>query len=258
MVEFRRAIMPNVINFASIISWGCNLGLGLMAKKCKKSPDITLSALEKTSNWHLLPKNLLDANDRIIQIMDSVPINAVFKEEENLLRSASDGQKYTMALNSIQANYSSKYFGKEKGIIIYSFMAEHYPVVYTTTFSAGEFEAWFILDGLLHYQPVLQPKPKRKEKAQIIDTTNTDEIREDDDEESNRLHSTDQHGINSHASERKKGQSRTDGGNGDVTRPIWHCRDTELPQCHQPRRGWSSAAHPSWQSRPSSRWRKLR
>ena len=69
-------------------------------------------------------------------------------------------------------------------------------MVYTTTFSAGEFEAWFILDGLLHYQPVLQPKPKRKEKAQVIDTTDTDEIREDDDEEINRLHSTDQHGIN--------------------------------------------------------------
>jgi len=196
MVEYRRAIMPNVINFASIISWGCNLGLGLMAKKCKKSPDITLATLEKTSNWHLSSKNLLDANDRIIQIMDSMPINAVFKEEENLLRSASDGQKYTMALNSIHANYSSKYFGKEKGIIIYSFMAEHYPIVYTTTFSAGEFEAWFILDGLLHYQPVLQPKLKRKEKSQVTNSTNTDEISEENDEESNRLHSTDQHGIN--------------------------------------------------------------
>ena len=91
--------------------------------------------------------------------------------------------------------------GKKKvrfaaAIIIYSFMAEHYPIVYTTTFSAGEFEAWFILDKLLHYQPVLQPKLKRKEKSQVTNSTNTDEISEENDEESNRLHSTDQHGIN--------------------------------------------------------------
>ena len=138
MEEYRRDIMPNMVNFATIISWGCNLGIGLMAKKTK---NITLAALEKTSNWHISSKNLLEANEAIVDLLDSMPINAVFKEDENLLRSASDGQRFMMALNSIHANYSSKYFGKEKGIIIYSFLSEHYPLTYTTTFSAGDFEA---------------------------------------------------------------------------------------------------------------------
>ncbi|MES2520962.1 MAG: Tn3 family transposase [Bacteroidota bacterium] len=189
MEEHRRDIMPNRINFATIISWGCNLGIGLMAKKTK---NITLAALEKTSNWHITAKNLLEANEAIVDLMDSMPINAVFKEDENLLRSASDGQKFMMALNSIHANYSSKYFGKEKGIIIYSFLSEHYPLTYTTTFSAGDFEAWFIIDGLLHYQPVLTQNPKKKER---IMKEGENQENEEDDMETNRLHSTDQHGI---------------------------------------------------------------
>ncbi|MBC7407402.1 MAG: Tn3 family transposase [Arcicella sp.] len=189
MEEHRRDIMPNRINFATIISWGCNLGIGLMAKKTK---NITLAALEKTSNWHITSKNLLEANEAIVDLMDSMPINAVFKEDENLLRSASDGQKFMMALNSIHANYSSKYFGKEKGIIIYSFLSEHYPLTYTTTFSAGDFEAWFIIDGLLHYQPVLIQTPKKKEKPMKEGEIQKNE---EDDMETNRLHSTDQHGI---------------------------------------------------------------
>jgi TnpA family transposase len=189
MEEYRRNIMPDMVNFATIISWGCNLGVGLMAKKTK---NITLAALEKTSNWHISSKNLLEANEAIVDLLDSMPINAVFKEDENLLRSASDGQKFMMALNSIHANYSSKYFGKEKGIIIYSFLSEHYPLTYTTTFSAGDFEAWFIIDGLLHYQPVLTQTPKKKEKpVNEGENQKTDE----DDMETNRLHSTDQHGI---------------------------------------------------------------
>ena len=158
----------------------------------KKSKNITLAALEKTSNWHVTSKNLLEANEAIVALLDSMPINAVFKEDENLLRSASDGQKFMMALNSIHANYSSKYFGKEKGIIIYSFISEHYPLTYTTTFSAGDFEAWFIIDGLLHYQPVLTQTPKKKDKP-IKEGENQEN--EEDDMETNRLHSTDQHGI---------------------------------------------------------------
>lgn len=187
MQEYRRDIMPDTANFASIIGWGCNLGIGLMAKRSK---NISLSALEKTSNWHLSSKNLLQANDKIVALMDTMPIHSLFKEQEDLLRSASDGQKFTMALNSIHANYSSKYFGKEKGIIIYSFMAEHYPVFYTTTFSAGDFEAWYILDGLLHYQPVLLPTANKKDKGEKQKGADQNQ-----DPDSDWLHSTDQHGI---------------------------------------------------------------
>lgn len=187
MEDYRRDIMPDIVNFATIISWGCNLGIGLMAKKSK---NITLAALEKTTNWHITSNNLLAANDEIVAFIDNMPINKVFKEDENLLRSASDGQKYMMALDSIHANYSSKYFGKEKGIVVYSFMSEHYPITYTTTFSSGDFEAWYIMDGMMHYQPVSSENSKKTEKIKEENAENDSENMD-----TNRMHSTDQHGI---------------------------------------------------------------
>lgn len=82
--------------------------------------------------------------------MNQLPIAGRLREQEEVYRSASDGQKYTLALDSIHANYSAKYFGKDKGITVYSFISEHYPVFYTTVFSSGDYEAWYVLDGLLH------------------------------------------------------------------------------------------------------------
>ena len=78
------------------------------------------------------------------------PIAGRLREQEEIYHSASDGQKYTLALDSIHANYSAKYFGKDKGVTIYSFISEHYHLFYTTVFSSGDYEAWYVLDGLLH------------------------------------------------------------------------------------------------------------
>ena len=68
-------------------------------------------------------------------------------------------------------------------------------MTYTTTFSAGDFEAWYIIDGLLHYQPVLTQTPKKKEKLDKPDKVEENQENQEDDLETNRLHSTDQHGI---------------------------------------------------------------
>lgn len=86
--------------------------------------------------------------------MHRMPIANLFKEDEVVMCSASDGQKYTMAMDSIHETCSAKYFGKDKGITIYSFIAENYPLFYTTTFSAGDREAWYVFDGLLHHQRI--------------------------------------------------------------------------------------------------------
>lgn len=187
---YNRNTMPDKVNFAAIIGWGTNLGISTMAKKIKKT--ISLESLQKVSNWHLSSKNLLTANDVIVQYMNRLPINILFKEDKNLIRTASDGQKYTMALDSIHANYSSKYFGKEKGIVVYSFTAEHGPVFYTLSFSAGDYEAWYIIDGLLHFQTVFPYTIKKKEIPRIVDTESSQEL----EEVPNHMHSTDQHGIN--------------------------------------------------------------
>lgn len=151
MEHNQQLILPPNINFATLIGWGCNLGLHHMAK----TSSVPLRELERATNWHFTPQHLLLANDRITALMHQLPVSGLLQEpgprhNEHVYRSASDGQKYTLALDSIHANYSSKYLGKDKGVTVYSFIHEHYPVFYTTVFSADDFEAWYVLDGLLH------------------------------------------------------------------------------------------------------------
>lgn len=56
----------------------------------------------------------------------------------------------TVAVDSILASHSYKYFGKEKGITIYMFIDERQILFYSTVMSACEREAAYVIDGLLH------------------------------------------------------------------------------------------------------------
>jgi TnpA family transposase len=145
-------VMPDIVNFAAMIGWGCNLGMNRMAQR---SRNVSQGALDRVALWYFSPDNLRKANDCLVEFMHRMPIANLFKEDESIMRSASDGQKYTMTMDSIHATYSAKYFGKDKGITIYSFIAENYPLFYTTTFSAGDREAWYVFDGLLHHQQII-------------------------------------------------------------------------------------------------------
>jgi TnpA family transposase len=151
MEHNHQPVLPITVNLATLIGWGCNLGLHHMAK----TSAVPMKELEQATNWYFSSQNLLLANDRVTALMHQLPLSSLLREEETVYRSASDGQKYTLALDSIHANYSAKYFGKDKGITIYSFISDSYPVFYTTVFSSGDYEAWYVLDGLLHNASVM-------------------------------------------------------------------------------------------------------
>ena len=51
-------------------------------------------------------------------------------------------------------NYSYKYFGKNKGITLYSFISDAHQVFHGLAFSASDREAWYVLNGLMHNQVV--------------------------------------------------------------------------------------------------------
>lgn len=88
--------------------------------------------------------------------MGKLKIGELFKQDAKVVHSSSDGQKFYVQVDSIHANYSYKYFGKEKGITIYSFIDEMHRLFYSTTFSSSEREASYVIDGLMHL-PDLQP-----------------------------------------------------------------------------------------------------
>jgi TnpA family transposase len=73
-----------------------------------------------------------------------------FKRERNLLHTSSDGKKQCVSAESLNTNYSFKYFGNGKGSSVYRFIDERGILFYATVFSSSERDAMYVIDGLLH------------------------------------------------------------------------------------------------------------
>ena len=137
----------SILVLAGIMSLGCNLTTGRFAKAAK---NISGSSLETTVRNYFNSANLERANDQVSGLIEQISRSGLLPLQETAQRSASDGQKYKVAFNSIHSTYSGKYFGKEKGITIYSFLSNVHNLFYSTIFSASDREAWYVIDGLLH------------------------------------------------------------------------------------------------------------
>jgi len=77
-------------------------------------------------------------------------LSNIFCGSEGDIHTSSDGQKINVSLDCILANYSFKYFGKSKGVSIYTFIDEKQSLFYSTVISASDREAAYVIDGLLN------------------------------------------------------------------------------------------------------------
>lgn len=137
--------------FAALMAYGCNLGVDRMLKTTK---HISENNLEAIINNYMTVNNLQKANDTIIDLMSKMSIHKLYKKQSSITHTSSDGQKFDLLYDSIHANYSYKYFGKDKGITLYSFISDAHQVFHGLAFSASDREAWYVLNGLMHNQVV--------------------------------------------------------------------------------------------------------
>ena len=133
--------------FAGIIGHGCNLGI---RKTAKISKSINQNELENTVTWYFDIDNINSANNKILSLVDKLKLSKVFKDNKQKIHSSSDGQKFGIAVESLNSNYSYKYFGKGKGVTVYSFIDESHKLFYSTVISSSEREASYVIDGLMH------------------------------------------------------------------------------------------------------------
>lgn len=138
--------------FAGITAYGCNIGISAMTKSVS---HLRASQLENTINWYFNLAHITKANDAISNFIDQLPLANLQRKAQQLLYTASDGQRIRLAFtNTIFANYSTKYFRKGKGVVAYSFVDERYIPFYATIIDASVREATFVLDGLLHNEVI--------------------------------------------------------------------------------------------------------
>ena len=70
--------------------------------------------------------------------MDRLELPNLARRLPDQLHTSSDGQKFEVRVDSLNANYSFKYFGKDQGVAAYTFRDERDLLWYSTVFSSAQ------------------------------------------------------------------------------------------------------------------------
>lgn len=150
-VKYSKKRPSQVTFFAAIMAYGCNIGISKMAKI---SRGIDPYDLEKAVNWYLSVEGIHQAIDKILDFMSQLELPSLFRKNPDQLHTSSDGQKFNVAVDSLNANYSFKYFGKESGVSVSGFTDERDFYFHSTVHSPSDREAIHVIDGLMHNEVV--------------------------------------------------------------------------------------------------------
>jgi len=137
--------------FAGILGKGCNIGVNRMANISK---GISEDVLKNTVNWFFSLKNLQEANNKILAVLNKLFLTNNYRYNPDQLHTGSDGRKVNVAVDSLMASYSYKYFGKGKGVTIYTFLGERQLLFHVLVISSSEREAAYVIDGLLQNEVI--------------------------------------------------------------------------------------------------------
>src|SRR5262245_957910 len=146
-VKYARTRPPEKTFLAGIVGYGCFIGIGKIARISKW---INETELETTVNGYFTLDNLYAANDLLLKFMNQLELPEVYRRQAGKLHTSSDGQKYGVAVDSLNANYSYKYLGKDAGVSPYTFIDERHFLWHHAVISASEREAAYVIDGLMH------------------------------------------------------------------------------------------------------------
>jgi TnpA family transposase len=138
---------------ACIIAMGTNMGLWKMADVS----GLSHPSLMTTARNYLRIETLHAANDRISNAIAALPLFHHYDIQEEM-HSSSDGQRFEIQIDTINARHSSKYFGLKKGVSAYTLVANHVPIN-AKIIGAHEHESHYVFDLL--YNNTTDIKPER-------------------------------------------------------------------------------------------------
>src|ERR1039457_3420202 len=126
---------------AVIIAQALNHGNMSMAETC----DIPYHVLDATHQQYLRLSTLQAANDRISNAIAQLSIFPHYSFGQEVLYGSVDGQKFEAANPTVKARYSKKYFGRGKGVVAYTLLANHVPLQ-SELIGAHEHESNYVFD----------------------------------------------------------------------------------------------------------------
>lgn len=129
--------------FAAIVALGCNIGVEKMAAICK---GVNTSTLQLTVDMFLSSQNLKAANDRLIRLKEELALPELHRRDADARHTASDGQKYIVTEDSLNADFSYKYPGFDKAVTVNTGIDDRFALFHTSVVSAAEREAPYMID----------------------------------------------------------------------------------------------------------------
>jgi hypothetical protein len=76
------------------------------------STSLSVVELDSAINWRFSLENLWAANDRITGFMAAIELPNIYRRSENEIHTASDGQKFEVRADSLNANHSLNILAK--------------------------------------------------------------------------------------------------------------------------------------------------
>jgi TnpA family transposase len=137
---------------AVILAQALNHGNLGMSETC----DIPYHSLEATHQQYLRLSTLKNANDRISNFIAALAIFEHYSFDLEVLYGSVDGQKFESADPTIKARYSRKYFGRGKGVVAYTLLANHV-ALQTELIGAHEHESYYVFDICYHNTTDIAP-----------------------------------------------------------------------------------------------------
>lgn len=109
---------------ACIVANGTRFGTNQMAKLC----NISYETLRETEKNYLRGETLHQAIDMVSNEIAKLDIFKYYNIQEEVLHASFDGQHFESRFNTLSTHYSSKYFGRGKGLSAVCLSANHVPV----------------------------------------------------------------------------------------------------------------------------------
>ncbi len=131
---------------AGVTGYGCNIGVSRMGRLVRAVDKVDV---DYATRWHFSVNNLHNANNKILRLTEDLQLSTLYTTTGEPRHTSSDGQKFSVGIESQDASYSHKYFGTQKGVSVYSFIDREHKLFHSTVMTPSEREASYVIDGLL-------------------------------------------------------------------------------------------------------------
>ena len=138
---------------ALLVSEACNIGLTPVVDESR--PALTRGRLNWAAHNYLRSATHAGGNARLVDYHTPLPLAQAWGGGE---MASADGMRFVIPVATINAAYNPRYFGRQRGSTLYSWMADTYAVFAQTLIPGTQRDSLYVLDGLIANQTGIQPE----------------------------------------------------------------------------------------------------